>query len=934
MAASSGATGKWTQRILNVVEPLIYGKRWVGIAWLTVLTVLLGYQAAKLQPDAGFEKSIPLEHPYMQVFKQYQADFGGANTVLVALLQKDGSEIYNEEFLAKLKFVTDEVFYVPGNDRRRVTSLFTRNVRYIEVVEGGLSGANVVPADYRPTQANFDLIKTNVGKADIIGRLVTEDETGALVQTELLEFDPATGEKLDYRKVAKLLENIRGAVTSPRQWDYTLTEAVGDKPAGTVVATWYSEPSTLDQWFGTTDVITANEDGVPITVPVSNRDLEIVESANENYSDQVSVHIIGFAKIIGDVTDATLEVVGFFVLTLLMTFVLLWLYTGSLKLAFLPLACSVVAVIWEFGLLTTAGYGLDPFAILVPFLVLSVSVSHGVQYVNAWVGEIADGKNSYDASLETFRRLAIPGTTALITDVAGFATIYLIPIDIIREMSLNAAFGIASIIVTNKVMMPIWLTYVNVDAELFEKKQAFRDRLFAGPFRLIAKITHRWPAAITLGVCLGLLAIAVQKYPDLQVGDAQKGVPELRPDSRYNQDSAAIVENFDLGVDILKVVAETDPEACRFYYVMEQVDRFLWRMQNTDGVQTALGLPTYMKLVYSGFNEGHLNARILPRNANAMALLLSQFPSSTGLLNTDCSGMALFVFTEDHKADTIKHIVAEVEAFNDANAERFAADHPGTDLAACETKTELVREAGQINLDYKLRNDRLVALDAGTEEAQRLSAEADALQAQLADKREQIGAIDTPCPVNFALATGNVGVMAATNEVVEEQELQVVFWVYVVVVIFLFLSFWTIAGVLCVVLPLSLVSIMAYAVMAWLDIGLKVATLPVVALAVGIGVDYGIYVYATLVDGIERGLNLEDAFFDTLNKTGKAVLFTGVALGVGVGTWLFSELQFQADMGILLVFMFTANMFGAILVLPALARFMTKRKDGTWPAED
>ena len=156
MATTSASNSGWTDRILRVVEPLVYGKRWVGITWLTILTVLLGYQAMQLEPDAGFEKSIPLEHPYMNVFKQYQSDFGGANTVLVALLQKDGSDIYNGEFLEKLKFVTDEVFYVPGNDRRRVTSLFTRNVRYIEVVEGELSGANVVPADYQPTQANFD----------------------------------------------------------------------------------------------------------------------------------------------------------------------------------------------------------------------------------------------------------------------------------------------------------------------------------------------------------------------------------------------------------------------------------------------------------------------------------------------------------------------------------------------------------------------------------------------------------------------------------------------------------------------------------------------------------------------------------------------------------------------------------------------------------
>ena len=389
-----------TDDILRVVEPLVYARRGVGMLLLVLLTAFFGYQASQIKPDAGFEKSIPLQHPYMKVLKQYQSAFGGGNLIKVALIQEDG-ELYNEEFLSTLRKVTDDVFFIPGIDRSRVSSLFTPDVRYTEVVEGGFAGGNVIPAEYQPTQEMFDLIKTNVGKAGIIGRLVTQDQTGAMVNAELLEFDPVTGEKLDYRKVSHQLEEIR----------------------------------------------------------------KTYETEN------IKMHVIGFAKVVGDSADATLEGVGFFLLTLLMTMVLLWLYTGSFKLAVLPLVCSVVAVIWEFGLLRLFGYGLDPFAILVPFLVLSVSVSHGVQYANAWVGEVAhNGRNSFDASLETFRRLAIPGTTALITDVAGFATIYLIPIDIIREMSLNAAFGVAAIIVTNKVMMPIWLTWIKIgDIDSFKR---------------------------------------------------------------------------------------------------------------------------------------------------------------------------------------------------------------------------------------------------------------------------------------------------------------------------------------------------------------------------------------------------------------------------------------------------------------------------------
>ncbi len=765
--------------ILAFVEPIVYGKRMLMLAVLIVLTSYLGWEASKTHVDAGFEKSIPLNHPYMEILKKYQSDFGGGNTVLVALLNEDG-DIYNEKFLETLKNATDEVFFLPGIDRSKVTSIFTPNVRYIEVVEGGFSGGNVIPAEYAPRPDMFKLVKSNVGKAGIIGRLVTEDERGAMIQAELLEFDPVTGEKLDYRKVAKELEDkLRGQFEK----------------------------------------------------------------------DGITVHIIGFAKVIGDVTDAAAEVAMFFVIALGMTIVLLWLYTASFKLSVVVLVCSMVAVVWEFGLLTMAGFGLDPFAILVPFLILSVSTSHGVQYANAWVAEIDDGEEPYQASLKTFRRLAIPGTTALVTDVAGFLTIYLIEIDIIREMALNAAFGMAAIIVTNKILCPIWLTYINIkDLEGFRKKQIKREEMGDGLFKVMAKITNPMPATITLIVCGLLLGWSFYKAEDLQVGDAQRGVPELWEDSRYNQDSIAVTDNFAIGTDILKVIAETKPEACIDYPVMEEIDRFTWHMENTAGVQSVISLVQIGKQVNSGFNEGNLKFKMVPRNRYVLSQAITPVPTSSGLLNPNCSAMAILIFTEDHKAETIHHIVNAVK--------KFDADNEGTD-------------------------------------------------------------------VKFSLASGNVGVMAATNEVVEEKEKQILYYVYAVIILFLWLSWRSISGLLCVVLPLSLVSQMAYAVMASLDIGMKVATLPVVALAVGIGVDYGIYIYATLREGYKDfHLSLEDSMYRTLRKTGKAVLFTGVALGGSVATWLWSDLKFQADMGIMLVFMFTANMFGALLVIPALAYFL------------
>ena len=824
----------FTDRILAVVEPIIFGKKAITGIFLIIATITLAITAATLfKVDAGFEKSLPLAHPYMETFKRYQEEFGGANTILVAVIQEEG-DIYNESFLTTLKGVTDEVFFLPGVDRSRVQSLFTPNTRYIEVVEGGFQGGNVIPADYAPTEEMFQLVKTNVGKAGIIGRFVTENQSGAMVSAELLERDPVTGEKLDYQAVAKNLEKIRG------------------------------------------------------------------QFEDEN----VKVHIIGFAKIIGDVTDAALEVVGFFLFALLLTGVLLWIYIGSVYLAFIVLFTSLMAVVWEFGIFHAFGFGVDPFSILVPFLVLSVSVSHGVQYANSWAQQIFAGKDSYEASLETFRQLAIPGTTALITDVSGFLTILLIDIDIIQEMAWNASMGIASIIVTNKMMIPIWFCYVKLrDMDKFKQKTAVRDRFGDGLWRLIAKNTRRGPATVTLIICGILLGWSFWIYPFLKIGDFKPGVPELLPDSRYNQDSAAIVDNFTIGTDILKVVAETVPEACINYRVMEVIDRFAWHMDNTPGVQSTISLAQVAKIVNMGWSEGSLKWHVLPRNKYVMVQSINPIDTSSGLFNSDCSAMPVIIFTEDHKAETIEVIVDAVKEFD-----AIYGNWDGW-------RAPLLGKQPQIK-DYK-----------DGEDDPQYQADLEQYKADLAVRSEWTAPEDNEAGpyLKFSLATGNVGVMAATNEVVHAQEITVVIWVYSVIILFLWLSFWSISGVLCVGLPLTLVTIMGYGVMVTLEIGLKVATLPVLALAAGIGVDYGIYIYSVWSEGYKKfHLSMEDAYYRTMKKTGRAVIFIGVSLGLSVFTWLFSGLQFQRDMGAVLVFLFTANMFGAILVLPALLHFLVR----------
>jgi hypothetical protein len=180
--------------------------------------------------------------------------------------------------------------------------------------------------------------------------------------------------------------------------------------------------------------------------------------------------------------------------------------------------------------------------------------------------------------------------------------------------------------------------------------------------------------------------------------------------------------------------------------------------------------------------------------------------------------------------------------------------------------------------------------------------------------------------VKYRLATGNVGVMAAQNEEVMAKEFVILGWVFAAVTIMCLVNFRSVIGTIMVILPLALVSILVYAVMAFVGIGLKVNTLPMVALGAGIGVDYGIYLFSRMQEFLGKGQSVHDAYLGALRVTGAAIFFTGVTLAIGVATWVFSPLKFQADVGLMLTFMFVVNMLGAMILLPALGAWMLSRK--------
>jgi hypothetical protein len=815
--------------VQRFIEKVVFGARPVVLVVFAVITVAMLFFASQLKVDAGFKKQIPLKHEYMKTFLDYEADFGGANRVLVAVVAKDGN-MFSDQYMNTLQQVTKDVIDLEDTDDSRSRSLFTPNVRFIEVVEDGISGGNVIPNGYDPafqpgTPEQFEQIRSNIVKANILGRLVAKDWSGAMVWADIIpESDsPTNPHKVDYQKIAKQLEAIR----------------------------------------------------------------------QKHEKGNITIHIIGFAKMVGDISDGAISVIKFFAITIAFTWLLLFLYSSSIKLASLTVLCAMVSVIWMLGALRLMGFGIDPMNMLTPFLIFAIAVSHGEQMINRFRGEIFFGGLEegtveelrerakfavapFEAARLSFRMLLIPGAVALLAGCIGFGAIWFIPIQMIKELAITATVGVGLTIFTDLILLPVLLSYTVV--RNIENKRAYRLRQltqFDKIWALLARLSKPMPAAIVIALGVVLWFFAWQEGNKVMIGDAQAGVAELRPHARYNQDAVLITKKFALGVDILNVIVEAGPAACTTSYkAMETIDRFAWHMGNVEGVEQVLSLPMAAKLVNAGWNDGSVRWRVLPRDRDTLRQATQSFETDSGLLNFDCSAIPVTVFTKDHQSSTIDRVVAETK--------KFRTDNKVYDSNFAKWRDAQVKAAQQKGEEF------------------------------------------TTDKVNFRLATGSLGVAAAINDTVREKEHFILYLLYGAVLLMCWISFRSLRAALCVLLPLVLVTELGHTLMVHLNIGMKINTLCVVALGVGIGVDYGIYIFARMREAMLQGKTLTESYFIALKTTGIAIFYTALTLAVGVAMWIFSVLKFQADMGILLTFMFILNMIAAIIFLPALCRWILR----------
>jgi len=587
-----------------------------------------------------------------------------------------------------------------------------------------------------------------------------------------------------------------------------------------------------------------------------------IEDIRERYEAMgdkapVRIHAIGFAKLVGDLIDGLMQVALYFGLAALIAAAIIYLYTRCVRSTALVIACSLVAVVWQLGIVAALGFELDPYSILVPFLVFAIGVSHGAQKMNGIMQDIAKGAHRLVAARYTFRRLFLAGLTALLADAVGFGVLMVIDIAVIKDLALTASIGVAVLILTNLILLPVLLSYVGVSSAAAERslridsdenRHVGFNRVFAGLERLVER---RWALPVVIGAGV-LTVLGFAASTQLKIGDLDPGAPELRPQSRYNRDNAYVTGHYTLSSDTFAVIVKTDKEGCLKYDTLVEADRLAWTLQQVPGVQTTAALTNAVRQITAGSNEGSPKWLTISRNQDVLNYAAQQASvNNPDLFNTDCSVMPVIAYLSDHRAETLDRVVAAASQFTDAHQSK----------------------------------DR-----------------------------------------QFLLAAGSAGIEAATNIVVRKAWTQMLLLVYAAVIVLCFITFRSWRAVVVAVVPLIITSVLCEALMVALGIGVKVATLPVIALGVGIGVDYALYLLSVQLAQQRQGVPLAIAYRRALQFTGKVVVLVGVTLAVGVVTWALSPIKFQADMGILLAFMFVWNMVGAVVLIPALSHFLLPTK--------
>ncbi len=582
---------------------------------------------------------------------------------------------------------------------------------------------------------------------------------------------------------------------------------------------------------------------------IYNRISKIIDQETDG---NTKISIIGRPVMLGWILTQYPQITRLFLYTLGAIFAVLLFYFRDLRGILVPILTAALSAIWGLGFLSLLGYNFDPLVIVVPFIISARALSHSVQLIERYLEEFQKKKDRSEASVATFSGLFRPGMISIITDAAGVILVFLTPIPLMQKLAVMGGFWVLSIIVSDIIFNPIFLSLLPAPKIVTQKRVSLTDKAL-GFVASWCFGSSRWLVLIGTGI---VFVIGFLFARNLVIGDVHPGTPMLWPDSAYNQDTERIAKRFGK-TEIFSVVVEGDTrEAIKRPEVLLAIEAFQKHMEALDEVTATSSIADLLPGIISVLHGSDPKWELIPSDTREAGFFLEMIytsaePGDLGrFVTTNSQNANITLYLKDHKGETLRTVVDAAKEFIQANPIKG---------------------------------------------------------------------------VTFRLAGGYGGLLAAINEVVTLHQTQVTVLAFSIVFLFCGIAYRSILAGILFLVPLLISNYLTYALMGARQIGLDVNALPVVALGVGLGVDYGLYVVDRIKEEFSVSHNLEDAVVKAITTAGKAVTFTATTMVAGVAFWTMSFLRFQADMGLLLVFWMVISMLGGLILLPTLIVLLKPR---------
>lgn len=548
------------------------------------------------------------------------------------------------------------------------------------------------------------------------------------------------------------------------------------------------------------------------------------------------------------------RLVRVFLGTVLIMAILLLLAFRSKRGIILPFVAALMGVIWGLGILTLSGYRLDPATTLVPFLILAIGISHSIQFIKRYYEEIRIHPDDRKKAAEkTLAGLNVPVRASILTDGLGFLSLWIVPLAIIKSLAITAGAGVLGLFFTVMTFIPAVLTYLPVPVKIEMEREARTSFVDRG-LRWLAGIgKHPLRRSVVLLLFVSLSALGIKGISEITVGDNEEGSAILYPDSPYNVAEKFINDKFTGANPYFIFVEGKGEESLIDWEILKEMEALQQHLlSEIPEIGYAVSLADYIK----GLNF------VIDGGTNPASFVI---PENNGTI-----AEYLFLYSISGFPGDFDPVVSPDYQY--ANIKFDFKDHRG----------ETIEKAIAASKDWIKREHKSQAAD-------------------------------------FKLAGGLIGSTAAVNEIIAKSLPQNILLISILVLFRISLALRSVIGGLFLFLPLAFSIIVTFGIFGLFGVTLTVETLPVAAMGIGLGIDYSIYIAARIHEEVLRGSGNPDVFEAiqrALATSGKAVFFTGIIIGAGVFSWLFSSIKLQAKLGAALGSLFVINMLAALILLP------------------